>query len=329
MIEQTLQVIYDSERLATLPPITIERTLRVAMENVQGNPALAIRMFESALDYNDGVASRTDDKTFYLNQVPVNGKDVMDCWNRAFIIASLELKDLSKSIDLLQRAKMMQKGESSPSGSSRFTPSSSQRSIVFSTLMRLCMEKQEWNTAVQVWRFYFDNVDEPNQVQDSTSLQYLLYYFLKLASRLERGGKEKDDVIKYSRLALELLEKDFGLKNPALWERSEKILKEKGVTLRPAPEGQKEDLEFTLCVEYLEVIRATCRAALDTGEQGVDLADKDLVEKWKELRKKATQLLKLSDGTHFDDEEADWMRSGAKGKRQLALTDADMRELLD
>lgn len=329
MIGDALQATYDSKRLASLPPITMEKTLRIAMDNVQGNPALVMRMFESALDYNDSIASRTDDKTLFADQVTVHAKDVLYCWNKAFIVASLEFKNLTKTMDLLQRAKLMRKAEKSRGGSSRFTPTSSPRPVVFSTLMRMCREKRDWNTAVQVWHMFFEDVEEQDRMQDGPSLQHLLCYFLTLACRLERDCKENDKVIRYSRLALGLIEKDFGLQNPALWERSETILKGKGAALKPLSEGQKQDPDVAFCVEYLVAIRATCRAALDTGEQGADLADKDQVEKWKELRKRAVQLRNLCDGSHFDEDEADWMRSGAKGKSHLALTDADMRELLD
>jgi hypothetical protein len=321
LIEQSLQEIYDNSHLAELPPITVETTLRVALDNVTNDPALSLRIFDSALEYNDGTAEQFDDKYLFRDQVRVNFKDVKDCWSAACLAAIVNLKNLTKGMDLILRAKAMINSNKS---SSRLTPHSMRRPYIFSRLMRLCQDKQDWNAAISTWSLFFGEVKKANRLADGPSQEHLIYNFLNLAYKMDKDSKEDGN---YCRTALDLVEKDVGLSSADLFIVSENNLKDnKRDKLQESAFKNKDEI-VAFAIEYVKTVRLVCRRALDTGEQGIDLASKDQVEKWKDLRKRAAQLRELGEGTSFDDEEADWLRSGAKGKSSLALSDEDMREL--
>lgn len=318
----------------------MEMTLRVALENITNDAPLLLNIFESALDYHDGEAQIGHHRGF--NYININVRDVMTCWTKAILATLLELKDLPKALILLERTNPTSKKakESSSDSTSRFKTSYIS-THVFSRLMRYCNDKSDWTSALQVWR-HIEKMGKTEKLVHDQSWQFFLMSFLNLASRLESNqkdnqvnGRANKDTIRYSRKALDLLDEEIGLNNELLWTRTESILKTKSNnTIAPllseeATASESVDEDVSLCLDYLNSIKQVCRAALDTGEQGAEFVDKSRMEKWKEMRTKAARLRNLGEGNStFDSDQAEWLRSGDKRKKSLALTDDDMRELL-
>lgn len=316
----------------------MENTLRVALDNIgrANNAPLLLKIFESALAYHDREPIAGEEK--FSAHVNVNLKDVMTCWKRAILAALLELKDVSKALELVEKTNPMQYhgNKSSPGTTISRLKTSFISAYVFSHLMRHCIEKLDWTLAMRIWR-NVDKLGNKEDYEEEQAWQFFLLSFFTLASRLDssQSNQDKGRANRYSREALEVLDKYVGLKNDLLWKRTERILKEQPNPLAMSPtleEGtdlEEVNPEVKLCLDYLGAIRLLCKNALDTGEQGADLVEKSQMEQWKELRSKAIMLRKLYDGQQtFDSEEAEWLRSGDKRKKPLALTDDDLRELL-
>lgn len=301
-----------------------DQSLKNCFNLVSREPDLYLTVFEAAVDYHESI---------YRSNGETVGPDASSrnfTWSWLWAIkAAARMKDTGKALALLERLKMNMEWPTP------YRLVDVAKPFYFYESMQLCHKVLDWDAGLKVWRYWFDmRVIKSDQVDDDDTTISVVKQFLGLACSLENEAKrnpqeiaDQSESIRYAREALRIINETIGFEGE-VWKKWEEKCRE----VEPlSPVVKNMSQETSNLVTFLTNIRRTCKHALDTGRQGVDLADKDEVVKWKELQRRAVETLARIEGDRaHDNTEAKWLRSGvnAKGSGSLALTNADIRQML-
>ena len=299
-----------------------DQSLKNCFNLIHKEPDLYLTVFEAAVDYHESI---------YRSNGEAVGPDASSrnfTWSWLWALKSAaRMKDTSKALALLERLKTNMEWPFP------YRLVNVAKPFYFQESMQLCHKVLDWDAGLKVWRYWFDmRVIKGDQVHEDDSTISVAKQFLGLACSLEseakRNPKATDDQsesVRYAREALRIIDGTIGFEGE-VWKKWE----EKCGQVEPLSAVFKNlSQETSNLVTFLINIRRTCKHALDTGPQGVDLADKDEVIKWKELQRRAVEkLARIEVERAYDDTEAKWLRSGVNAKGSLALTKADIRQML-